>query len=155
MSTATVIDLNQYELGTIFQYAPAKDWCRDGKAVIIEAFDRRYLVDTYWQDTEGVLRPEEAAAAVVIFVPSAHRKISRGDAEVYGDDKVIRITRQHGSYTTLYVTAETPPLTELDHCRHMLSTELDAHDEAVRKAESSARTIERYRKHIATLEAAQ
>lgn len=150
---AAGIDLYQYEVGTLFHYSDSREWCRDGQAEIIEAFDRRWLVDTYWRDVEHTLTTEQASSAKAAFVPSEHRKVSAGEAEVYGDDKVVRITRQHGSYTTLYVRADEPTLTELDHYRHLLRTEEERLTELEQGIRSSRRSIEHFRAYIQKLEA--
>ena len=157
MSTATTsrIDLYQYEVGTIFQYGASKDWCRDGKAEIIEAFDRRHLVDTYWRDIEHTLSADEEQSAVVIFVPSEHREVSRGDAEVYGDEKVVTITRQHGSYTRRYVRADESPLTDLDYSEYLLRAEKERREEALRQVAASDRSIAHYEARIARLRGEQ
>jgi len=149
------IDLYQYEVGTLFTYDRPRDWCRDGKAVIIEAFNRRWLVDTYWGDTEDELSAAAAATAVVAFIPSEHREITKAQAEVYGDEKVIRITRQHGSYVKRYVRADVPELTELDYCRHDLATEEQRHRDALDEVKRTASNVERLRARLANLEAAQ
>lgn len=151
---AVGIDLSEYEVGTLFRYADSREWCRDGQAEIIEAFGQRWLVDTYWRDIEHTLTVDQAKVAKVTFIPSQHRQVSAGDAEVYGEDKVIRITRQASSYVSFYVRAEEPALTELDHYRHLLRAEEERLAEHERGVDASKRSIQCYRDHIVKLEEA-
>lgn len=154
MVTYTAFDIFDYEVGTIFEYSAARDWCRDGRAVIIEQYGCHFLVDTYWMDRESQLTDEEAAAAKVVFVPSEHREIPSHQVHVYGDEKVTVITRQHGSYTSYFVRADQPELTEADHYRQMLADEEARLEEARRTIAASERSIERYRAHLTELEGA-
>ena len=148
------IDLSQYELGTLFSYTPTDTWCHDGQAEIVEMFGVRYLVDTYWgSGLEGVLSVEQGREAKVTFIPSEYREITKHQAEVYGDEKVV-VTRRHGGHNVAYfVRNGEPDLTELDHYRHMLAQEEERNAEHRRSLASSTQSIKRIRNHIRALEA--
>lgn len=148
------IDLHQYEVGTLFSYDPARDWCRDGQAEIIEVAGRRWLVDTYWRDIEHAVPAEAAAGAVVTFVPSEHRRITTADAEVYGPERVVRVARHHGCYVQHYVRVDEPELTAIERARHALALEEQRRRDALDTAAQAERMIAHYRGRIKSLETA-
>lgn len=146
------IDLNQYEIGTLFEYTPASTWCRDGQAEIREMNGERYLVDTYWgSGFDGALTVEQGREAKAFFVPSQYREVTAQEARVYGD-KVTTIRSHAGHRVAHYVNIDEPKLTEVDHYRQMLAEEEERLAGHQRGVESSAHAITFIRAHIEKLE---
>lgn len=146
------IDLNQYEIGTLFEYTPATTWCRDGQAEIFEIDGARYLVDTYWgSGLDGALTLDEGKEAKVSFVPSEYREVTVQEARVYGE-KVTTVRRHGGHRVSHFVKVDEPALTETDHYRQMLTEAEERLAEHQRGVESSTRHIEFLQAHIEKLE---
>lgn len=114
------IDLNDFEVGTLFRYDLNDTWCRDGQAILRERGPARtrVLADTYWSVNPTVLTPCQVDTARVSFVPSQHREVNAHDAQVYPEGAVVTVAQHHGYTRRYYVRTDQPALTSADRLRH-------------------------------------